>query len=133
MSCLELTEQVFIAKFPEFENAANIDLMIERALNWFDLHCSHLNCSQKQYIIFLLTAHFLSQQTAIQNGDTTGGIQTSASIDKVSVSFATPPYSDAFDYEMNQSPYGQQLLAFFNLQIATPGYIGGSFIRVFNR
>ena len=129
MNCPELTEQVFIAQFPEFENADNIELMITRALNYFRPY--NFFCPEEwQYVIFLLTAHLLTQQAAIKNGDSTGGLQTSASIDKVSVSIAPPPFSDGWGYWLSQSRYGQELLALLELKIATPGYVGGSFQRV---
>lgn len=130
MSCYpELTEEVFIAQFPEFETSENIEIFISRALNYFSPFME-ICCEKYQYIVFLLTAHFLTLQGNIKNGDTSGGLQTGASIDKVSVSVAPPPFSDGFEYYLNQTTYGQQLLALLNLLIATPQYIGGSFQRV---
>jgi hypothetical protein len=129
MSCPLLTAQAFIALFPEFENANNIEIMINRA----SIYIKPYSCfcgDERQYVIFLLAAHLLSGQEAINNGDSTGGLQTSASIDKVSVSVAPPPFSDGWEYWLNQSRYGQELLALFNLKVATPGYVGGSFTRV---
>lgn len=130
MNCPELTTQVFIAQFPEFDGNEYIEIMISRALNWYDVYNSCLKCGKKQYIIFLLTAHLLTQQNAILSGDTTGGLQTSASIDKVSVSVAPAPYSDNFDYWLSSSRYGQELLGFLEMQTITPAYFGGSFQRV---
>lgn len=130
MNCPDLTTQVFIAQFPEFADNEYIEIMISRALSWVDVHYCRLKRKQKQYVIFLLTAHLLAQQNAINNGDTTGGLQTSASIDKVNVSVAPAPFSDNFDYWLTQSRYGQELLGFLNIQTATPIYIGGSPVRI---
>lgn len=130
MNCPDLTPQIFIAQFPEFEGNQYIDAMLARAQNWFDLYEMCLKCRQKQYLIFLLAAHLLSQQEAIANGDTTGGIQTGASIDKISVSVAPAPYSDTFEYWLSGSRYGQELLGFLEFKTITPVYFGGSFQRV---
>lgn len=130
MSCYpDLTEDVFIAQFPEFETAENIELFMNRAGNYF-APCMEVCGNKYQYIVFLLTAHFLTLQDNIQSGETSGGLETGASIDKVSVTVAPPPFSDGFEYFLNQTTYGQQLLALLNLLIATPQYIGGSFQRV---
>ncbi len=124
-----LTSQLFLTQFPEFEGNEYIDMMIGRAINYIDIHCGCI-CNKKQYAIFLLTAHLLTIQGNIGNGETTGGIQTSASIDKVSVSIAPPPFTNNFEYWSGQSPYGAELLALINLSVATPDYTGGSFQRV---
>ena len=124
-----LSSDIFISQFTEFENNDNIDLMISRAVNYFEKYTCFCDLD-KQYAVFLLAAHLLNQQNNIANGDTTGGVQQSASIDKISVSNAPAPYSDNFDYWLNQSVYGQELLAYLNMKVVTPQYVGGSFIRV---
>lgn len=130
MSCqAELTEEIFKAQFPEFTTAENIDLFINRAVMYFS-PCMEVCRNKYQYIIFLMTAHLLTLQDNINSGDSAGGLQTGASIDKVSVTVAPPPFSDGFEYYLNQTTYGQQLLALLNLLIATPQYFGGSFQRV---
>ena len=129
MNGADFTEQMFIAQFPEFCEAENIELYINRALLYISPYSAFCR-DRKQYVVFLLTAHLLALQGNINNGENTGGLQTSASIDKVSVSVAPPPFSDGFEYWLNQTIYGQQLLAFFNMMAAVLNYIGGSFQRV---
>ena len=131
MNCPEYTAQVFISQFPEFENADNIDLYINRALLYISPWSAFCK-DRKQYVVFLLAAHLLALQNNINNGENTGGLQTGASIDKVSVSVAPPPFSDGFEYWLNQTAYGQALLAFLDMVAALPTYIGGSFNRVLN-
>lgn len=130
MNCPELTQLSFIAQFPEFAQTDNIELMIGRALMYIDLHFSYFCGKDKIYAIYLLTAHLLTMQDAISQGDSTGGLQTSASIDRVSVSVAIPSDLNALSYWLTQSRYGQELLALIELKVATPGIIGGSFQRV---
>ena len=145
MNNLELTPDMFIAQFPEFAPKVEVNddcccvppppiddsigLMLSRALNYvspFSVLCG----DKKQYVVFLLTAHFLTLQNNIKDGEVSGGLQTSASIDKVSVTVAPPPFSDNFEYWLSQTIYGQQLLAFLYLQPSIPNLIGGSFQRV---
>lgn len=120
---------IFIGEFPEFSENTNVGLMLSRAVNYFEKNTCFCDL-YNQYAVFLLAAHLLSQQNNILNGDTAGGVQQSASIDKISVSNAPAPYSDNFDYWLNQSVYGQELLAYLNMKVVTPQYVGGSFVRV---
>lgn len=131
MSCLEYTAEVFKGQFPEFANTDNVELYINRALLYISPY-TNLCKGRKQYVVFLLAAHLLALQDNINNGENTGGLQTGASIDKVSVSIAPPPFTDGFEYWLNQTIYGQQLLAFIDMVTALPSYIGGSFNRVLN-
>ena len=130
MNIPALTVQAFLGTFPEFNGNQYIDMMIGRATIYVDIHCGCICNKQKQYAIFLLTAHLLTLYKGITSGEATGGVQTGASIDKVSVSYAPPPYANGFEYWLNQTPYGQELLALINILVATPDYIGGSFQRV---
>lgn len=129
MNCPDLTEQTFISQFPEFTDAQNIELMIGRATNFVELYC--IDCKNKvQFIIFLLAAHLLTLQKAIMSGNTSGLIEANAHIDRISVSVMPAPTTNNFEYWLSSTPYGMQLLAFFNLKYATPQYHGGSFTRV---
>lgn len=129
MNYPDVNSEIFISYYPEFENNEYIDLMLSKAVNYFEkftCFCSDNN----QYIIFLLTAHLLFQQNKILEGDATGGVEQSASIDKISVTNSPAPYTDNFDYWLNQSVYGQELLAYINAKTVTPMYFGGSAVRV---
>ena len=129
MHCIDISEGTFLSQFREFEGEPNIEIMINRALNYISPYSCFCG-ERKQFIIFLLAAHFLALQKNINDGETAGGIQSGASIDKVSVSLTPPPFSDNFEYFFSQTVYGQELLALFNLLISTPTYIGGSYQRV---
>ena len=126
-----INSENFISKFPEFLNTdeSTIITMLDRAVCFIKVYLGCL-CECRQLAIFLLTAHLLSLQNAINNGDSAGGLQASATIDKISVSVIPPPSTDSFEYWLNQSTYGQQLLALIELNVPTPMYFGGSFERV---
>ena len=124
----DITKANFIAQFPEFTDAENIDTFLQRAM-CFITPFEGLCCC-RQLAIFLMSAHLLTIQKSIASGETSMGFQGSASIDRVSVSVIPPPFTDAFDYWLNLSPYGQQLLALMEAKIPSPQYFGGSYIRV---
>lgn len=71
----------------------------------------------------LMTAHLLALNQAIAAGQPTGLLQ-GATIDKVSVQLTPPPEDTQWQWWLNQTPYGQQLLSL--LQIAAAG---GRFFR----
>ena len=132
MNSPELTAQAFISQFPEFNNTDQIliEIMINRACLFIEL-CGWNCCKKKQLVIFLYTAHFLTLQAWINNGDSSGGIETSASIDRVSVSKALATNNaDSTFVTLPYTRYGEMLMEFFNLHFATPFYVGGSYTRV---
>lgn len=128
---VEVSLAEFSTQFPEFniENQYN-EIMLERAqcyistLNEGVLH----DCCRK-LAIYLLTAHLLTIQNGITNGNTNGLLQASATIDKVSVSSIPPPVTES-NYWFFLSPYGQQLWMLFDFKFPSPSYIGGSYVRV---
>lgn len=73
----------------------------------------------------LMTAHLAALGIQAAAGETTGLLQ-SATIDKVSVSLTPPPNKNQWQWWLNQTPYGQQLLAL--LAVASVGgyYFGGN-------
>lgn len=84
-----------------------------------------LKAKQQVFALNLMTAHiaYLNQQMA--SGQTTG-VVTGASIDKVSVTLLAPPSNNQWQFWLNQSPYGQQLLALFTVASAGGFYYGGN-------
>lgn len=80
--------------------------------------CVNGTPAQQTNALNLMTAHFLYLNTLIVAGQPTG-VLTGATIDKVSVQLQAPPESNQWQWWLNQSPYGQQLLAL--LQIAAAG------------
>ena len=121
----------FLQQFPAF-NTYNeyTEIMLDRAQCYIStLNQGLLKDNCRKLAIYLLTAHLLTIQDALNKGDTTGLLQASASIDKISVSNVPPPVDES-NYWFFLTPYGQQLWMLFDFNFATPGFIGGSFIRV---
>lgn len=71
----------------------------------------------------LLTAHIAGIAQQISSGSQ-AGIVTSATIDKVSVTLEPPESASPFAYWLNQTPYGQELLALLSMVSAGGAYYG---------
>ena len=86
--------------------------------------CSSLTIPVQTRALNLLTAHIAELSTQIAAGNAPG-IITSAQIDKISVSLQPPPAKDQFQYWLNLTPYGQQLLMLLSVKASGGFYIGG--------
>lgn len=74
----------------------------------------------------LMVAHLLYIQGQVATGNGNAGAVTSATIDKVSVSFAAPPFgTSAYKFWLFKSPYGGQLLAMLDRCSRGGVYVGG--------
>ncbi len=80
--------------------------------------CVNRQPKQQTNALNLMTAHLLYLNTLVAAGQPTGTL-TGATIDKVSVQLQPPPAPNQWQWWLNQSPYGQQLLAL--LQVAAAG------------
>lgn len=122
---------LFRGAFPAFRDAGAFpDALVERH---FDAACSHvsprnagpLQGKDRQRALNLMTAHLLHLEQLILSGSA-GGVVQGAAIDKVSVTLTPPPIKKQFDWWLNQSPYGQELLVLLKGKGAGGFYIGGS-------
>lgn len=122
---------LFREAFPAFRDAGVFpDALIERH---FDAACSHVSPKDggplrgrgRQRALNLMTAHLLHLEQLILSGSA-GGVVQGATIDKVSVTLVPPPVKSQFVWWLNQSPYGQELLALLKSKAAGGVYIGGS-------
>lgn len=84
----------------------------------------YLQGSQRQYALNLMCGHLLYIGDAIAAGKPLG-IVTSASEGAVSIGLTPPPMKNQWQYWLNQSPYGAQLLALLRLKGAVGVYVGG--------
>lgn len=73
----------------------------------------------------LMTAHLASLNDMIRAGETPG-IVIDSQIDKIRISLEPPPGKSQFDYWLNQTPYGQQLLALLSIKSVGGMIVGGS-------
>jgi hypothetical protein len=102
-------------------------------ISTYDCSFNMLNGNSLQLALDSLCAHLLTLFTADQNNvnegedpGQPGSIETSASVGSVSVSTLPPPIQDdSWRYWLNQTRYGQQLLALLAVKAIGGFYVGG--------
>lgn len=123
----------FHAQFPAFSNATDFpDAMLQ---GYFDIATLYINdryracyggltLPQQTQCLYLMTAHLTAISQLIAQGQVVG-VMNAATVDKVSVTMEPPKVANQWQYWLQSTPYGQQLLAL--LQVAGAGgfYIGG--------
>lgn len=91
--------------------------------------CGSMTEDARTLALQLMLAHLLALGSVISAGGTgtgTPGISTGATVDKVAVSLASPPFGTSqWKYWLSLTPYGQQLLTLLAAQAAGGWYIGG--------
>lgn len=125
----------FKALFPEYGNYA------EAALSQYwtfatgyisdqngGCYVGGMSLAQQTQALNLMTAHLVYLAGLISKGglQATGqvpGVVTGATIDKISVTLQPPPEVNQWQWWLNQTPYGQQLLALLQV-VAVGGFYG---------
>jgi hypothetical protein len=92
-----------------------------------------IQCTARQFALNLMTAHLVFYAGLVANQQVPALMQT-ATIDKVSIGVTPPPLPNQWQWFLNISPYGQQLLAQLQSQSAGGFYIAGPYggIRGYN-
>ncbi len=130
MTTIITSKEDFLKNFPEFSNCQEIELYLIRAKCYVsEKDYGNLSAEERKLAIYLLTAHLLTLKKKIEKGQINPGFTSSANIDKVRVSMVPPPSLGAFEFWLNQTPYGGELLALLYAKTPTPLLLGGSFIR----
>ena len=137
MSNVTVSIDCFYRKFPQFfkdEYEAICPQCLKRAIIYIStVNCGLLKNEKRCLAIYLLTAHLsrLTYQAQTNQGIQGGGMVAGSTVDGVSVNFVQVPDMDQWDYWLNLTPYGAELLFLLNTLTAVPTYHGGSFERVF--
>lgn len=132
MATITLDITIFRSQYPAFINVIKYpDATIQRAFDMSEIFIKNetnclLDTKALTTILYLMTAHLLQIETnTLKNGNGSNGVITSAAIDKISVTIADPQSKTAWQYFMNQSIYGQELLALFSMLSIGGFYFGG--------
>ena len=129
MACvINDNDAAFRALFPAFTNTAQYPVLTIQA--YWDTATAYVNnrnggcyaggmtLAQQTLALNQMTAHLLCLSGMIGSGNTPGVI-IAATIDKVAVTMEPPPAPNQWQYWLQTTPYGQQLLAL--LQVASVG------------
>lgn len=124
----------FRVEFPAFNNAAaypnaTLQAYWNNATNYISsTNYGWLNCAPRQQALNLLTAHLAALSALIAAGQTPGFVKD-ATVDKVSVSIVPPETQNQWQWWLNTTPYGQQLLALLTVKSVGGFFVGGSPVR----
>lgn len=131
MATVFFNAAAFRASFPSFSNAtaypdSRMQMYWDMATAYITdqtggAYCAGMNAKQQVLALNLMTAHLLALSNLIASGQTPG-IEVSATIDKISISIEPPPATNQWQYWLQTTPYGAELLAL--LQVMT---VGGRF------
>lgn len=136
MTTITLDKAQFRERFPAFASTTTypdgaLDVQWLIAVEYISAEVyGCLSASGRALALQLMLAHLLALADAIAaNGTNKGtpGITVGATIDKVSVTLAQPPFGTSqWRYWLNLTPYGTQLLALLQARSVGGFYIGGS-------
>ena len=119
MPCINYNDTAFRALFAPYANTTTYPAnIIQGYWNSAILYISNRyggrftgkTVAQQTQMINLMTAHLLYLAGLIAGGNTPG-IITGATIDKISVTIEPPPVKNQWQYWLQTTPYGQELLA----------------------
>lgn len=140
----------FRTYFPAFADTATypdtaISMFWDFATDFIDdSNIGLIKSATKLRMIYLMMAHLMTMAAksggalggGIGTGGTTGtasasltqstGIENHAQVDKVSVGMQNAPVKNMMQYNLAQTPAGQELMALIQMLVAGGRYIGGS-------
>ena len=97
------------------------------------LNLGPLKDNSRTYAVYLMAGHLQLLRDRLSAGNTGTGLQTGASVGQVSVTLTPPPVKDQFDYWLNLTPFGSELLFLLSTVTGVGWYIGGSNEDVFKQ
>ncbi len=131
MSIILFNPSAFRAQFPAFQCTPAIsDLTLQAYFdnatqyisNRYTSCWQNFTLAQRTLALNLMTAHLTSIAQMAYAGDLPG-VVTGATVDKVSVTLEPPPALNQWQYWLQSTPYGQQLLALLQVKSAGGYYI----------
>ena len=130
---MELDITAFRAEYPEFSDESLYpDATLEAQYEIGKCYIKDNNCvlpeKCRAHALNLMLAQLLYIKTMISSGNS-AKIVTSATEGAVSVSLAEPPSANNFEYWLNSTPYGPQILSMLEVASAGGFYVGPSLDR----
>lgn len=128
MGCITYNDAAFRALFPAYANSVtypvtSVQVFWDTATAYVGnstggCYTGKMTAAQQMLALNQMTAHLLCLSDLISSGNTPG-VVVGGTVDKVSVTLEPPPAPNQWQYWLQTSPYGQQLLSL--LQIASVG------------
>jgi hypothetical protein len=122
----------FIVQVPQYSNAikypeATLQAYWNGAINYVSnvSNFGKIQGTARQYALNWMTAHLVFISDLATAGQVPGMI-TTAGVDKVNVSLTPPPLPNQWQWWLNLSPYGQQLLAQLQAQSVGGFFVSGT-------
>ncbi len=132
MTCIQFNYTTFIQYYAQFANTtaypeATLQLYWNRATSYISNNTFSGGLTQQQRVeaLNLMTAHLTVLSTIAAAGEDSALVQ-GATIDKVSVQLTPPPEATQWQWWLNQTIYGKQMLALFDL-LSVGGFSVGGF------
>ena len=125
----------FRAQYPAFANTTAYPMAtLQQYYNTAGLYVANSNygflaqAGATQTCLYLLTAHLAQLATQLANGQTPY-IVSASGIDKINVTLEPPPAANAFQWWLQTTAYGSQLLALLEVQAVGGFYQTGGLGR----
>ena len=133
MSTITLDPAAFRALFPQFADPTPYPDI--RLTAFFSLATGYVSADTygdmtapvRTNALYLMTAHLLALGIIIAQNNYSGqvGVVTGAVVDRVQITLAPPPLKSQWQWWLNATPYGAQLLALLDAQAAGGFMVGG--------
>jgi hypothetical protein len=133
MSTITLDPAAFRALFPQFADPAKypdaaLSIQFGAATGYVSADTyGDMTVAARTNALYLMTAHLLAIGAIIAQNNYQGqvGIVTGAVVDHVQITLTPPPVKSQWQWWLNTTPYGAQLVALLQAQAAGGFYVGG--------
>ena len=133
MSTITLDPAAFRALFPQFADPAKypdaaLSIQFGAATGYVSADTyGDMTVAARTNALYLMTAHLLAIGAIIAQNNYQGqvGIVTGAVVDHVQITLTPPPVKSQWQWWLNTTPYGAQLVALLQAQAVGGFYVGG--------
>ena len=133
MSTITLDPAAFRALFPQFADAtkwpdAALSIQFGAATGYVSADTyGDMPVAARTNALYLMTAHLLALGVIIAQNNYSGqvGVVQGAVVDHVQITLTPPPVKSQWQWWLNTTPYGAQLLGLLEAQAGGGFYVGG--------
>lgn len=133
MSTITLDPAAFRALFPQFADPAKfpdaaLSIQFGAATGYVSADTyGDMTVGARTNALYLMLAHLMAIGVIIAQNNYQGqvGIVTGAVVDHVQITLTPPPVKSQWQWWLNTTPYGAQLVALLQAQAAGGFYVGG--------